>query len=205
VAQIELQEHLRLNSCPHCNVNRPNLAKISEVYTANSEGTNKRLWRFYVCARCGGVTTAYANKPDDFTKGIFPYDEGKEAKDIPTKPRAFLEQAIASIHAPAGAVMLAASSVDAMLKAKNYIDGNLYSRIEQAAKDHLITEAMAKWAHQVRLDANDQRHADNDADLPTEEDAIRSIQFTKALAEFLFVLPAWVETGLKDSSGEKRQ
>ncbi len=153
--------------------------------------------------RCGGVTTAYAEASDDFTDGIFPYDEGKESKDIPQKPRAFLEQAIASIHAPAGAVMLAASSVDAMLKEKGYLDGSLYSRIDQAATDHLITDAMAKWAHQVRLDANDQRHADKDVNLPSEEDAKRSIQFTKALAEFLFVLPAWVEAGLKESGDEK--
>ena len=204
MALIRLQEHLRLERCPHCGVDRPNLSKVWETNTTNSEKTNKRLWRFYVCARCGGVTTAYANEPDDYTDGIFPYDEGKESKDIPQKPRAFLEQAIASIHAPAGAVMLAASSVDAMLKEKGYIEGSLYARIDKAANDHLITDAMAKWAHRVRLDANDQRHADQSAPLPTEEDAKRSIQFTRALAEFLFILPAWVEAGLAATQEEKK-
>ena len=56
--------------------------------------------------------------------------------------------------------MLSASSIDAMLKSKGYKKGNLYKRIEKAAEDHLITSEMAKWAHQVRLGANDERHAD---------------------------------------------
>lgn len=202
MALIRLQEHLRLDRCPHCGVDRPNLPKIWETLTTNSEKTNKRLWRVYSCARCGGVTTAYAKEADNYTEGIFPYDEGNESKDIPPKPRAFLEQSIASIHAPAGAVMLAASSVDAMLKEKGYLEGSLYSRIDKAAADHLITSAMAKWAHRVRLDANDQRHADQTAALPTEQDAKRSIQFARALAEFLFVLPAWVEAGLAATQEE---
>jgi hypothetical protein len=53
--------------------------------------------------------------------------------------------------------MLCASAVDAMLKAKSYKDGTLYGRINQAAKDHLITPEMAKWAHDVRIEANDPR------------------------------------------------
>jgi hypothetical protein len=203
VALIRLQEHLRIERCPHCGVDKPNLAKLWEAWTTNSENTNKRIWRFYVCARCGGVTTAFSEQPENYTKGIFPYDEGKRSGDIPAKPRAFLEQAVASIHAPAGAVMLAASSVDAMLKEKGLVEGTLYARIDQAATSGIITGGMAKWAHQVRLDANDQRHADVKAGLPSEQDARRSIQFVEALAEFLFVLPAMVEAGLKDSGGEK--
>ncbi len=96
--------------------------------------------------------------------------------------------------------MLAASSVDAMLKANNYKDGSLYSRIQQAADDHLITPEMAKWAHQVRLDANEPRHADEAAPLPNSSDAERSIHFAQALAMFLFTLPAKVTRGLKESS-----
>jgi hypothetical protein len=91
--------------------------------------------------------------------------------------------------------MLAASAVDAMLKAKNYKDGSLYDRIKQAADAHLITPEMAAWAHDVRLDANDQRHADESVTLPKEADAKRVLDFALALAEFLFVLPARVRRG----------
>lgn len=96
--------------------------------------------------------------------------------------------------------MLAASSIDAMLKHKNYKEGSLYSRIDKASSDNLITPDMAKWAHQVRLDANDQRHSDDDAPLPTADDAKKCIEFTLALGEFLFVLPAKVTKGLEDTT-----
>ena len=116
--------------------------------------------------------------------------------DLPPKAAAFLSQAAASVHAPAGAVMLTASAVDAMLKAKGYSEGSLYTRIDKAAVEHLITQDMAKWAHKVRLDANDQRHADEAATLPDEADAKRSIEFASALATILFSLPARITQGL---------
>jgi hypothetical protein len=120
-------------------------------------------------------------------------------QEIPERPKAYLIQAINSIHAPAGAVMLAASAVDAMLKIKGYEQGNLYSRIEKAASDHAITTDMAKWAHEVRLDANDQRHSDSQSLLPSEGDAERVIDFATALAEILFVLPNRVQRGITPS------
>lgn len=94
--------------------------------------------------------------------------------------------------------MLAASAVDAMLKIKGYADGSLYSRIEKAAQDHAITQDMAKWAHDVRLEANDQRHADQAASLPSSVDASRAIDFAAAFAEILFVLPNRVQRGIKE-------
>ena len=117
------------------------------------------------------------------------------SEDIPDKPRILLQQAFDSIHAPSGAMMLAASAVDSMLKLKGYTEGSLYARIEKAANDHLITKEMAQWAHDVRLDANDQRHADDEAPLPVEEDARRATNFAAALAEFLFVLPSRIQRG----------
>jgi len=120
-------------------------------------------------------------------------------ENIPNRAKAYLEQAINSISSPAGAVMLAASSVDAMLKEKGLKEGSLYKRIDQAANDHLITAEMATWAHEVRLDANDQRHSDEEAELPSPDDAKRSIEFVKALGQFLFVLPALVQRGIEST------
>ncbi len=115
---------------------------------------------------------------------------------IPDTPREYLRQALNSLDTPAGSVILSASAVDAMLKAKSYKDGSLYSRIEKAADDHLITAEMADWAHEVRLDANDQRHADEQSPFPTHDDATKNLDFALALAQFLFVLPSRVEHGL---------
>jgi hypothetical protein len=118
---------------------------------------------------------------------------------VPSPARDYLEQAIESLHAPAGAVMLTASAIDAMLKEKGYQEGSLNSRIEKAEEKHLITKEMAAWAHEIRLDANDQRHADENATLPTESDAKKAVDFAQALAQFLFVLPARVERGRSTS------
>jgi hypothetical protein len=118
---------------------------------------------------------------------------------VPERARTFLAQAINSLSSPAGAMMLAASAVDAMLKAKGLREGSLYARIDSAAADHLITAEMARWAHDVRLDANDQRHADDRAPLPLLADARKAVDFALALAQFMFVLPARVQRGIEDA------
>ena len=144
----------------------------------NQAAQNRRCWAVYMCARCGGLVTASAPKFDQPILEYFPANPEVPA-DLPTRAAQYLEQAVSSIHASAGAVMLTASAVDAMLKAKSYVDGSLYSRIDKAAADHVITPEMAKWAHAVRLDANDQRHSDESAEIPSETDAKRCIDFTR--------------------------
>ena len=130
---------------------------------------------------------------------LYPASESMDDETIPANARTYLNQAISSQHAPAGAVMLAASAVDAMLKSKGYREGSLYSRIEKAVADHLITEDMGTWAHEVRLDANEQRHADDSYNIG-EGDAKRVIEFTKALALFMFVLPKMVKRGIAEAA-----
>lgn len=135
----------------------------------------------------------YSNAVDDISE-IYPAPMQVDGA-LPPTAKEYLTQAINSLHAPAGSVMLCASAVDAMLKAKNYTTGSLYTRINKAATDHLITDGMKEWAHEVRLDANDQRHADQAATFPTTADAQRSIEFVQSLGQFLFVLPAQVARG----------
>lgn len=195
---VALEEQLELGRCPHCSVARPVLNKTFEQVTRNHSGQNQRSWRIYVCSSCGGLVTACAQQYNVAVTKVFPEPIAVE-EEIPERPRAYLQQAIDSVFTPAGSIMLCASSVDAMLKLKGYKDGSLYQRIENASKDNLITSEMSKWAHEVRLDANDQRHADENAELPSENDARKAIDFVKALAQFLFVLPAHVERGLAEA------
>ncbi len=189
---------LPLNRCPDCNIAKPSLNQINgPAVSKNSAGESARCWSVYRCTSCGGHILV-CSPIDNLRKisHIYPSPQTVD-ETIPERAKNFLEQAIASIQAPAGAVMLAASSVDAMLKDKGYKDGVLYSRIDTAKKEHLITEEMAAWANEIRLDANDQRHADDDAPLPDAADAKKVIEFTQALAQFLYVLPARVERGRK--------
>ena len=187
---------LNLGRCPHCNVDTPRLDNIFQCDTNNYTNSDHRFWRIY---RCGGVVTAAARNWDQSTIEIYPTPLDVESS-IPERARAYLEQAISSLSSPSGAVMLAASGVDAMLKAKGYKDGSLYARIDKAASNHIITEEMAKWAHEVRLDANDQRHADEESPLPSVDDARRAVDFAIALGQFLFVLPARIQRGIQEAS-----
>ncbi len=122
---------------------------------------------------------------------------------IPERPKRYLQEAIDTIHSPTASIIVCAGAVDAMLKEKGLKDGTLYARIQQARENHLITPEMATWAHQVRMDANDERHVDDAALIPTSDDALKAIAFTKALAELLFVLPTKVSAGLQASSQPK--
>lgn len=89
--------------------------------------------------------------------------------------------------------MLAASAIDAMLKDKSYTKGSLYERITKARDDGLLTENMASWAHEIRLSANEPRHADEAFEGATSDEADQIIAFAKALGEYLYVLPARVQ------------
>jgi Domain of unknown function (DUF4145) len=93
-------------------------------------------------------------------------------ESIPERARSYLEQAISSVSAPSGAVMLAASTVDAMVTAKGYKEGTLNTRIEKAKGDNLTTAEMAEWTHEIRLNANDQRHDEEEAQLAQQRDAV---------------------------------
>ncbi|MBF8766706.1 DUF4145 domain-containing protein [Pseudomonas putida] len=195
---MKQEESIHLERCPHCSVAKPNLVSMTRFQTQNASGRIRRIWACYFCKTCGGVllTAAFPDGKSQYTEIIdmWPTPTAVDAA-VPGRAKQYLEQAISSVHAPSGAVMLAASSVDAMLKEKGLKQGNLYGRINEAAKQHLITEEMATWAHEVRLDANDERHADEEAELPSTGDAERVIEFTLALAQFLFVLPSRVERG----------
>jgi hypothetical protein len=114
----------------------------------------------------------------------------------------FYQQALDSRHAPDGALMLAASSIDAMPKDKGYSEGTLFSRIKEAQSDGLFTENMAAWAHEIRLSANEPRHADDSFSGATPEDAEQILAFAKALSEYLYVLPARISRWQAKATGE---
>jgi hypothetical protein len=194
-----LEPTLKLNRCPYCSVDNPNLIVLhADFSTTNDTKRNQRIWNNYLCVRCGGVVLAYCTPQSRLVVNIYPVPETVN-EILPPKVKTYLQQAIDSVFAPSGSVMLSASAVDAMLKEKGYAEGSLYTRIQNAVTAGLLTPEMGTWAHQVRLDANDQRHSDVGAELPTTEDAKKSIVFVQTLAEFLFVLPSKVTRGIEES------
>jgi hypothetical protein len=206
---MELDSFLDLEKCPHCGTDTPTLELHQQsFYTESSDKYEKRMWGIYVCKRCGGVVTASARMPNAahvpfIVHEIYPYSKSLD-ESIPTKPRTFLKQAIDSLHSPSGSIMLAASSVDAMLIEKGFNNDTLYGKIKSAVEEHKITQEMADWAHEVRLNANSERHPKDDIESATTEDAKRTVEFAKAMAEFLFVLPSKVQRGIEAANSAEQ-
>ena len=194
-----LLNSLLIKRCPHCSVDTPNLQSVWETETRNFQNTGARFWRIYKCSHCGGLVTACAKRDTGYIDAMFPNASRTQSKALPERVQEYLNQAEDSLNAPSGSVMLSASAVDAMLKEKSYKEGSLYSRINKAVEDHQITKDMGIWAHEIRLDANEQRHADEEFELPSEADAKRCFQFARTLATFLFILPSMVTRGIEDA------
>jgi hypothetical protein len=201
---IELDDHLNLERCPHCSIYKPNLLKKTEDLQTNSaKEKSLKIWRVYSCSNCGGAVLAgFVHNAINYCRyvhEIYPCGYDELDNSIPSRVRKYLQQAIDSTSSPDGSIMLCASSVDAILKEKNLTEGSLYKRIDEAYQQGILTIDMKTWAHQVRLEANDQRHSDNDSTHATIAQAKQAIEFTKTLAEILFVLPSKVTRGLEDS------
>jgi Domain of unknown function (DUF4145) len=187
---------LKLPRCPYCGIAAP---LLSHQWTAVTEGIDgQRVWHTYECSVCGGVVLGFSPASNPH-KGEFYPRLPMPHEAIPERAREYLRQAQETYVQPAASIVMSASAIDSMLKAKGYKKGTLYERIDTAAADHIITGDMAKWAHQVRLDANDQRHADEDAPLPTQPDAEQCAQFALALAEVMFVLPSRISRGIQET------
>ncbi|OCJ22399.1 DUF4145 domain-containing protein [Rhizobium rhizogenes] len=189
-----------LKRCPHCSIASPLLLKVwaSNGATPRTDGGTPQGWGAFICATCGGVTVAKA----EFRRGgptisaLFPRAKAAH-EDIPDVARTFLQQAFDTLHSPDAATVMAASAVDAMLKAKRYGEGSLYTRIDKALADNVLTKGMATWAHSVRLEANSVRHADEARPHASAEEARQTVEFAEALGNFLFVLTARVDRGIK--------
>ena len=195
---IELVETIQnAERCPYCGKAHPTL---EHVWDAKSDpkrtiGKIPKWWFGYQCKSCSGVVSisCIAIPLSASTKllvdGVFP-NTWSPSEVIPDFVTRFLTQAHETLSSPDASVLMSASSIDAMLKDKGLEKGSLYSRIDEAVSQGFITKNMAKWAHLVRLDSNKPRHADITDKALGSEDAKRSLDFAKALAELLYILPS---------------
>src|ERR1700729_4069532 len=166
--------HLALQRCPHCRTANPTLPRKTTVITQPGKqhflrqiGGNGLQWHIYACESCAGLVAGAVMTPvhqgttpsESQIHWLVPLVQSISA-DIPPRAARFLNQAQETISSPDSSVMTSASAVDAMLKARGYTSGTLFSRIVKAEEDGVLTRDMSAWAHDIRLDANDERHAD---------------------------------------------
>lgn len=186
-----------LGRCPHCSVAAPN---VNVVWHDNWVNLGEERWAAYRCNSCSSVMAAKMRFTPDgmLVTALFP-DAKSVHEDVPEPARTFLQQAYETLHAPDAAAVMAGSAVDAMLKQKGYDNTklSLYARIDQALADNVLTKGMAEWAHAVRLGSNRPRHADKEKPHVSADEAKQSVDFAEALGNFLFVLTARIDRGIK--------
>jgi hypothetical protein len=196
--------------CPHCGVANPQLKPMwhSQPLPMPDNPNVAFIWATYQCTSCSKLVLVQCEptikvqnswRNDVTVQRIFP-DQRSVDEALPPVARNYLLQAFETLHAPDAAAVMAGSAVDAMLKHRGYREGSLYARIDKAVADHILTEGMGQWAHAVRLEANNVRHADDVSPHVTRPQAERMVQFATALGDFLYVLTAKIEEGLKGSS-----
>jgi hypothetical protein len=192
----------RVKNCPYCGDAHPSLLRVWHSGQPVQRATPGpiHVWAAYRCTGCGGIVLGKGKDNDVVSNAevgeVIP--AGKEAhRDIPDPARTFLDQALRTLHAPDAAATMAGSAVDAMLKHLKYNEGSVYARINKAVEDHVLTDGMGKWAHEVRLGSNRPRHADAEKPHVLPAEAKQSVEFAEALGYFLFVLTKQVERGMK--------
>jgi Domain of unknown function (DUF4145) len=102
----------------------------------------------------------------------------------------YLRQAKNTLANADASVVMSTAAIDAMLKDHGLKDGSLYKRIDETVNAGVLTKRMAEWAHRVRLDANNPRHADEQTPHMSADEARRAFEFAEALGDFLYVLPS---------------
>jgi hypothetical protein len=194
---------LGVKRCPHCLVAAPLLYQVwaspqNAIGTPRADGGKSTPWAAYLCSSCGGgvFAQAYGHSSNLEAEYIYPKQKAANA-EIPDVPRRYLQQAFDTLSSPDASAVMAGAAVDAMLKAMGYNEGSLYTRIDKALQDNLLTKGMAEWAHSVRLESNRPRHADTQEPHVSLEEAKQSVEFAEALGDFLFVLTAKIEKGIK--------
>ena len=183
-----------VDNCPHCGISSPYLVNVwtSKGATPRSDRERPSAWAAYLCTTCGSLVAAKGAPGIPLEApvvGLYP-SVFEVSAVVPERVRNYLTQAHRSLASPDASVMMSASSVDAMLKAQGLSKGTLYNRIDEAVDKGILTKTMAEWAHRVRLDANNPRHADEETPHMTSDHARRAFEFANALTEFLYILPA---------------
>ncbi len=206
-APLKLTQQLLLAECPHCQTANPNIVGEGGELETNGPKGYSRKWLHYTCQSCGGCIIAAARSSDAYSivTEIYPRPKSGLSTNIPELSRDFLREARDGVFNPRSCIMVCASAVQAMLAEKKIEATSIYRSLNKAVKEGVLSEDLAKWGHQVRLEANEQRHVDKDKPAPTTEDAERCLEFTMMLAEILFVIPARVSKGLETSQPESNK
>ena len=193
--------------CPHCGTKSVAFEILQEIRIGSV-----RWDTLAQCGHCGrGVLATFrgsSEQPSQWTLGgdfrnstrlkLSPSKLGTQApKHTPENVAKFYSQGVDNLPGnwdAAGSMFR--KVLETALKNKfPDIDGDLYHRIEGAAKEGGLTKDLAEWAHQIRLDGKVAVHEEEPF---SKEDAERLHTFTDLVLRYLFALPGMLAEARDD-------
>ncbi|GAA1543378.1 hypothetical protein GCM10009788_52350 [Nocardioides humi] len=119
---------------------------------------------------------------------------GKEFPDVPEHIASTADEAhqSLSIGAHRGAIALARAVVEATAKDHGITKGMLDKKIDEMAKQGVISDAMKDAAHEIRFAGNEVAHADLAEEPITKEDAEEVLALMDAILTRVYQEPAQV-------------
>ena len=190
------------HDCPHCGAKSASFEVRSEY---RHPAHRKEVHAFLSCGVCAGSASAVFISPDGeglelsrhlpSRPGHFRLRDFHPRPAIPDAPphlpenvRIYYLEAVADVKArPNAAGAMFRKALDVGLKIiEPGAKGDLYKRIEAAARSGAITSDLAKWSHRIRLEGNDASH---DEDPYTADEAHGLHRFTELVMMYLFTLP----------------
>jgi hypothetical protein len=207
--------NVQLAICPFCYAKNPGLHLIHLTDIELSLPQARLLgdqvaegacqWALYSCTSCllcisVCIAQAWGATGRLRTVLAFPtiVSSHSRLKDTPSSARDYLLEAERIRRdSPRSSILATATAIDHMLKHRGYKTGSLYERINAAVAAQEFPKSIGDWAHEVRLDANDIRHADEHTD-PSYYSAQRADllwRLAATISDVWFGIPAEIARG----------
>jgi hypothetical protein len=201
-------------TCPHCHKENVAFQSIAEV---NWTIESTMFTVFFKCASCyKGLTATIQMRaqptPHKYDGDIqnssshpiidtYPKPPTIEAPlYIPDNIRNFYLQTVKSFRHQSwdASAIMSRKVIEATAKHLDpKFSGNLKQRIDNLAAQHIITESMKDWAHEIRLEANVAAHEVEEFD---EKSAKDLLNFSEPFLMYVFTLPGMLEERRKSDS-----
>lgn len=182
--------------CPHCQSMSSFTASVTHSGGSAPSGYSHAYLKCqnFECQRnIGGLVNGHDGQSlyDWWPKHV----GGKDFPDVPEHIASTADEAhqCLSIGAHRGAIALARAVVEATAKDHGVIEGVLDKKIDELAKQGVISEAMKDAAHEIRFAGNEVAHADLAEEPINEEDAQEVLQLMDAILTRVYQEPAQVE------------
>lgn len=194
--------------CPRCGTKSVAFTVRKEHFVKNNAWTSYTMRRhtisekYSTCNICNyGVIVTFV---DELFRSVVPETNLSTPLHLPDKVKRFFEQGTGNMETnwdAAGSMFRKA--LDVSLKEKfPQIHGNLIKRIKNAASQNLLTQDLADWADQIRLEGNAAVHEDEPF---SKEQAIDLASFTDLVLRYMFTLPQMLKDARDSTEAQPKE